>query len=126
MKVLGVGTDLVSVERIRRVACRYGERFLGRLFLPGERRYCEARKEPYPCYAARFAAKEAVLKALGTGLAGGTSWQDVEVVQENGAPGVKLRGRAAELAAARGVEKVFLTLSHDGTYALAFVVLVGR
>ncbi|WP_051275869.1 holo-ACP synthase [Desulfovirgula thermocuniculi] len=124
--MLGVGTDLVAVARIEKAACRFGERFLERVFLPGERRYCEARRDPYSCYAARFAAKEAVLKALGTGLTGGICWRDVEVVRENGAPGVRLRGRAAGLAAARGVEGVLLSLSHEGPFALAFVVLVGR
>lgn len=126
MKVLGVGTDLVAVARIEKAARRFGERFLERVFLPGERLYCEARRNPYPCYAARFAAKEAVLKALGTGLAGGICWRDVEVVREGGAPGVRLRGRAAGLAAALGVEKVLLSLSHEGPFALALAVAVGR
>ena len=124
--VCGVGSDLVSVGRIRQAARKFGERFTTRVFTERERRYCEARRDPYPCYAARFAAKEAVLKALGTGLAAGSTWRDVEVISgKRGAPRVELYGRVALIARERGIQKFLITLSHDGSYAVAFVVALG-
>lgn len=124
--VCGIGTDIVAIERIRWITGRFGERFLKRVFTHRERCYCAARRDPYPCYAARFAAKEAVLKALGTGLTAGCCWQDVEVVPDRrGAPRVELHGRTASLAMERGIKGVLLTLSHDGSCAVAFAVVLG-
>ncbi|MDQ0286746.1 holo-[acyl-carrier protein] synthase [Desulfofundulus luciae] len=124
--ICGIGSDLVSVGRIRQAVVKFGERFITRVFTGRERRYCAARRDPYPCYAARFAAKEAVLKALGTGLTAGCSWQDVEVIPgRQGVPRVELYGRAALLARERGIKKFLITLSHDGSYAVAFAVALG-
>ncbi|MBE3586100.1 holo-ACP synthase [Desulfofundulus thermocisternus] len=124
--ICSIGSDMVSVERIRQAVGKFGERFLSRVYTGGERQYCMARRDPYPCYAARFAAKEAVLKALGTGLTGGCSWRNVEVVSsKRGVPGVKLHGRAALLAREQGIKTFLLTLSHDDAYAIAFAVALG-
>ncbi|SHI37917.1 holo-ACP synthase [Desulfofundulus thermosubterraneus] len=124
--ICSIGSDMVSVDRIRQAIGKFGERFLARVFTWQERRYCTARRDPCPCYAARFAAKEAVLKALGTGLTAGCSWRNVEIVRDrHGAPGVELHGRAALLARERGIKKFLITLSHDGSYAVAFAVALG-
>lgn len=120
--VMGIGTDIIEIERIKKAVNRYGLRFLKRVYTVAEAELCSSRKDPYPCYAARFAAKEAVLKALGTGLAG-CRWTDVEVCSTiSGAPEVKLTGRASELARASGVIAVLLSLSHDRGRAVAFAV----
>lgn len=123
--MLGIGTDIVEIKRIKRSAVKYGQRFLQRLFTPAEIALCQARKEPWGCFAARFAAKEAVLKALGTGLAG-CRWTDVEVLPGPGrAPQVYLSGGALNRALSLGVERVLLSISHDRGRAVAFAVAVG-
>ncbi|MFQ5895455.1 MAG: holo-ACP synthase [Nitrospinota bacterium] len=140
--ILGVGVDLVEAARMRRALERWGERLLGRLFTDAEREYCEGRRERIPCYAARFAAKEAAFKALGVGLAEGLRWKDVEVERsvrrtpvhrtgESGQPAfsgprLRLSQRAAELARERGVHRLHLSLSHTPTHALAQVILEGE
>jgi holo-[acyl-carrier protein] synthase len=122
--VLGLGLDLVEVERIRSVIQRNGERFLGRVFTEGERAYCEAKAEPAVFYAARFAAKEAVAKAFGTGIGAEIGWLDIEVVRNvAGAPGIRLEGKGVVLARNRGVDRIFLSLSHTDGVAAASVVL---
>lgn len=122
--ILGVGLDLVAVERIRRLRERHGERFLRRVFTDAEAQACLTRADPAPSLAARFAAKEAGMKALGTGWGGGVGWLDLEVVGEPGTvPRLVLRGRAAELAGARGVGAVHLSLTHDAGVAAAVVFL---
>jgi holo-[acyl-carrier protein] synthase len=116
---LSVGVDLVEIRRIAALVERHGERFTGRVFTPGEVADCAGRVESL---AARWAAKEAVAKALGTGI-GAVGWQEIEVVRgESGCPAVILHGRAAALAAARGLTRWALSLAHDGGMALAFVV----
>ena len=116
---LAVGTDLVEIRRIAELVARHGERFTGRVFTPGEVADCGGRAESL---AARWAAKEAVAKALGTGI-GAVGWQEIEVLRgESGCPGVQLDGRAAALAAERGLTQWALSLAHDGGLALAFVV----
>jgi holo-[acyl-carrier protein] synthase len=116
---LAVGVDLVEVRRIAALVERHGERFTGRVFTPGERADCGGRAESL---AARWAAKEAVAKALGTGI-GAVGWQEIEVLRgESGCPAVLLHGRAAALAADRGLARWALSLAHDGGLALAFVV----
>lgn len=121
--VISIGTDLVQIQRFRAVVNRRGRPFLDRLFTLSELAACEKRGLPDVHLAARFAAKEAVFKALGTGLSLGMRWQDVEVVGGNRkAPGVYLSGLAKARAEALGVKTVLLSLSHDGQYALAFVV----
>ena len=116
---LAVGVDLVEVRRIAELVERHGERFIGRVFTPGEVADCGGRVESL---AARWAAKEAVAKALGTGI-GAISWQEIEVLRgESGCPSVQLHGRAATLATERRLARWALSLAHDGGMALAFVV----
>ncbi len=119
---MGVGTDLVHVPRLQQVLARHVG-FVARVYTPTEIAYCEEHREPGPRYAARFAAKEAVLKALGTGLARGMRWQDVEIVAGPARqPRVVLHGAVAEVARQQGVRAVQLSLSHAGEYALACAV----
>jgi len=124
--ILGVGIDLAGVDRIRREVARQGDGFLDEFLTPGEIAHCRAKSRPFPSFAARFAAKEALGKALGTGVAGTLSWRDIEVrVGERGAPRLALSGSAAAGAEARGVTRVHLSLTHEGGYAAAVVVLEG-
>ena len=124
--IAGVGIDLVPIERVWALLGRRGDRALARLFTPAEAQRCRASKHPPESFAARFAAKEAFFKALGTGWGRGGAWTEVEVVSAgNGAPSIRLSGRAAALAAERGVRRIHLSLTHaDGT-AAAVVVLEG-
>jgi holo-[acyl-carrier protein] synthase len=123
--IVSVGCDLVFVPQLRGVLERRGERFLERVLTAGERAYCAAKLDSVRSVAARFAAKEAVMKVLGTGWAQGVSWQGIEVVREPGhAPQIRLHGRTAELARARGIAHIHLSLSHSGEYAQAFCVAV--
>lgn len=124
MQVLGIGIDLVEVDRIQRAAARPG--FLERVYTAGERAAGEASAaHRYRRLAARFAAKEAALKALGTGLRGG-SWVEIEVVNDPlGKPELVLHGAFAELAAARGIRQLLVTLSHTEHYATAQVLALG-
>lgn len=122
--IVGIGIDLVNIERLRGVIDRYGARFVERILTAEERAYCERYDDAAPQVASRFAAKEAVLKALGTGLARGIRWQDLEVRREGqGPPGVRLAGRAAELADELDVARIHLSLSHDHGTAVAMVIL---
>ncbi len=108
------------------VTHRTGGRILVRLFTPAERDYCASQREPAACFAARFAAKEAVLKALGTGLAG-CRWHDVEIVRRaSGRPEVRLSGGAAREAEKRGIGEILLSIAHEREYAVAFAVALGR
>jgi holo-[acyl-carrier protein] synthase len=126
LTVRGIGIDLVPIPRMREVMARWQERFLTRVFTADEIAYCRARKDPVPHFAARFAAKEAGLKALGTGLRLGVSWRELEVQRERGGPPMLvLRGRSREIARARGGDRMLLALSHDGDYAIAQAMLVG-
>jgi len=124
--VVGVGVDLVLIPRIRRALERWDERFLTRVFTPEEIQYARGRRDPAQHLAARFAAKEATLKALGTGLTMGVRWREMEVRRTRGArPTLTLSGRTAALGAARGVRALHVSLSHDGEYALAQVLAAG-
>ena len=124
MAIVGLGTDLVEVSRFRRFVDEEKTALLKRLFTLDERDYAAAKSDPAPHLAARFAAKEACLKAFGLGLREGLSWQDMEVVPDRyGKPELVLRGRAAEVAGERHVEVVHLSYSHDGNYAVATVIL---
>jgi holo-[acyl-carrier protein] synthase len=126
-EITGIGVDLARIPRLRRVLERWDERFLRRVFTEQEIAYCRGRRDPVPHLAARFAAKEAALKALGTGLRMGVSWRELEVRRERGAaPTLVLSGRTGALARAKGTSRVLLSLTHDGDYALAQVVLLGR
>ena len=125
MTVRGIGIDLVPIPRMRQIMERWQERFLRRVFTADEIAYCRARKDPAPHFAARFAAKEAGLKALGTGLRLGVSWRELEVRRERGGPPMLvLRGRSREIARARGADRMLLALTHDGDYAIAQAMLV--
>ena len=122
----GVGTDIVEINRVRKAVERGGRRFLERVYTSAEIEFCDGVKDRFASYAARFAAKEAVLKALGSGLAG-CRWVDVEVRREKGSrPEVLLHGAAARLAKAQGIEAVLLSLSHSRDYAVAFAVAAGE
>ncbi|SHI91288.1 holo-[acyl-carrier protein] synthase [Malonomonas rubra DSM 5091] len=123
MAVVGIGTDLARIERFRKFL-QPDNKVLERIFSEDERSYALAMKDPAPHLAARFAAKEAFLKALGTGLRDGLSWQQVLVVRDQlGCPSLQLSGRAAEMLAERNVCSTHLSYSHDGDYAVATVVL---
>ena len=125
MDVKGIGIDLALIPRLRGVIARWDERFLLRVFTDEEIAYCRRRGDPAPHFAARFAAKEATLKALGTGLAMGAKWREMEVRrQPGGAPTMVLSGRCRALARDKGGHRVLLTLSHDGDYAIAHAMLV--
>ncbi len=120
--IRGVGIDVVDVGRVGRALERHGDRFVHRVFRPSE---VGSPASPRSL-AARFAAKEAVFKALGTGLSGGLRWTDVEVVvRPGGAPAIRLHGRAREAALALGVTRTHLSLTHDGGVAAAVVILEG-
>ncbi len=126
--ILGLGTDLIEVERIQRSLNRFGEHFLQRVYTPAEIAYCQGRqKTAAESFAARFAAKEAGAKALGTGISRGVSWQEFEVRRARGhAPELHLHGRAEEIAAALGILHLALSLTHTRGLALAVVVAEGE
>src|SRR5262245_43731109 len=124
--VKGVGVDLALISRVRDIVARWDERFLRRVFTDGEIAYCRGRRDPIQHYAARFAAKGATLKALGSGLSMGVRWQELEVRRERGqAPTMVLSGRSRSIAHARGGDRVLLSLTHDGDYAMAQAMLIG-
>ena len=124
--IIGIGIDLVEVGRIEKAMARWDGAFERRVFTEQELVYCMDKKRPAEHLAARFAAKEAVMKAFGTGLSGGVTWKDAQVVRdEKGKPGFVLTGRLNELAMKMGVGEAMLSLSHDKSYAVAQVVLVG-
>ncbi|MGA0845210.1 MAG: holo-ACP synthase [Luteolibacter sp.] len=120
MKIFGIGTDLVEVERIRSAIERHGKAFINRIFTPQEQGYCESMKQPAIHYAARFAAKEAAAKALGTGIGRHAALLDLQVARSSdGAPILELRGAAAEFAQKNGISQILISLSHTENYATA-------
>lgn len=122
--IIGIGVDIVEIGRMHEVLERHGDRFVNRVFTPGERDYCNGHRDPAPGFAARFAAKEALFKAIGTGWSSGVSWRDVEVLRDGrGAPSLRLTGAAAERSTAAGARKAHLSLSHSCDSAVAIVVL---
>jgi holo-[acyl-carrier protein] synthase len=121
--IFGVGIDLVEMERFKAAVARQGDRFLQKLFTPQERRYCEGRWNRIAHYTARFAAKEAVLKALGTGWSGGIRWTDVEVTRAGtGSVAVRLTGEAKKAAAKRKIRRLHLNITHAQTHAAAVAI----
>jgi len=124
MSVLSLGLDLTRIYRMQEALDRRGQRFLDRVFTPGEQAYCERRAVRRAThYAGRFAVKEAVMKALGTGWRLGVRWVDIEVVRQPGqAPEVQLHGRSAEIAAERGIGRILITITHDAGIAAAVAV----
>jgi holo-[acyl-carrier protein] synthase len=122
--IIGTGVDIAEVPRIRESIERFGDRFLRRIFTDGEIRYCERKARRYESYAARFAAKEAGMKALGTGWSRGVRWRDIEVVRPKGQrPTLQFHGQAAAIAASLGTKNIALSLTHTSDQALAHVIL---
>jgi holo-[acyl-carrier protein] synthase len=124
--IVGTGVDITEVARIRAAVDRFGKRFLKRVFTPEEVRYCVSKINAAERLAARFAAKEAGMKAIGTGLRRGVTWQDLEVVRLPGQrPQLRFSGKAAEFAARLGCKRTHLSLSHTAEQAIAYVILEG-
>ena len=124
--IVGIGVDMAEVSRVREAIERHGERFLKRIFTPAEIAYCRRHKDCYERFAARFAAKEAAMKALGTGWRRGVTWQDFEVSNlPTGKPCLQLSGKALEIYRGLGGSHLFVSLTHTGAYALAQVVIEG-
>jgi holo-[acyl-carrier protein] synthase len=122
--IVGTGVDIAEVPRIRESIERFGERFLHRIFTDGEIEYCERKASRFESYAARFAAKEAGMKALGTGWSHGVRWRDVEVVRPKGQrPTIQFHGQAAVFAEKLGARNIALSITHTSEHALAHVIL---
>lgn|SRR5580765_5778499 len=124
--IIGLGLDATEIERIAATISRYGDRFLQRVFTDGEIAYCNRRRVPAIHFAGRFAAKEAGMKALGTGHTQNVLWRDVEVVRHGGPPQLHFHGGAARRFAALGARGSLLTITHSETLALAQVLLLGQ
>lgn len=122
--ILGIGIDIIEVTRIASSFERFGERFVNRILLPDEITYCLTHKNPAPFIAARFAAKEAISKAFGTGIGAALGWQDMEIRRkESGEPFVVLHGKGKELFAKRDAKQLLISLSHTEHYAAATAFL---
>jgi len=122
--IKGIGIDIVEVKRIKDAVSKIGQPFLDRIYTPSEQQYCELANMPFYRYAARFAAKEAFFKALGTGLRYGMRWTDVEVMCDAlGRPSLQAYGMALTKLNECGADKIWLSMSHDGAYAIAQVIL---
>jgi len=120
--ILGTGIDIIEVARIAASYAKYGDKFVNRILLPDELAYCLTHRQPAPFLAARFAAKEAVSKALGTGAQ--LAWRDIEIRRkETGEPFVLLHGKGGELFAARGAARLLVSLTHTQHYAAATAIL---
>lgn len=127
MAVLGIGTDIVKVSRIKRLLDKHGERFAQRILHENELEVFQQRKTSKSYLAKRFAAKEALAKALGTGIAKGISFEEIEVINnEEGKPELILHGKASEIAKQMGVQNLFISLSDEKKYAIAYVILEGK
>ncbi len=127
MSVVGIGREIIECLRIAKMIERHGEIFLTRVYTQQEIEYCTARKAATQHYAGRFAAKEAVLKALGTGWTRGIQWRDIEVRNEmGGRPIIHLGGAAAEFAHKMGIKEMLISISHCRTHATAYALAVGK
>jgi holo-[acyl-carrier protein] synthase len=124
MEIIGLGLDATEIDRVAAVLDRYGERFLRRIFSEGEIAYCMRRRHPAQHLAGRFAAKEAAMKALGTGRSRGVLWRDIEVVRRGGPPQLELHGGAARRFAALKAARILVTITHSRNLALAQVLLM--
>src|SRR5579859_4060972 len=121
--IVGVGTDIVEIVRIGQMIERHGEHFLTRVYTEEEIRYCQRRKESYQHFAGRWAAKEAVMKTLGTGWTRGVGWLDIEVAtKRSGQPVINIRGTAKEIAHHLGIDEVLISISHCRAYATATAI----
>lgn len=124
--VIGIGTDIIECVRIAKMIEKHGELFLKRVYTYAEIAYCSCRKSANQHYAGRWAAKEAVLKALGTGWAHGIQWTDIEVVNEiGGRPHIELDGQAKAISQQQGIHEILISISHCRSYAIAYATAVG-
>jgi len=123
--IIGLGIDATDIDRIAQTIERYGDRFVHRIFTEGEVAYCQRRRVPAIHFAGRFAAKEAAMKALGTGHSQGVLWRDVEVVRRGGPPQLLLHGGAGRRFAKMGARSSLLTITHSESLALAQVLILG-
>ncbi len=124
MVIIGVGIDLVQIERLEKAVDRFGEAFLQRVFCPVEISWCKKKQNPYPCFAARFAAKEAFVKALGTGFSGGITLKDIWIERlDTGAPVLRFSNRAKQMMEELGSSSVHVSLTHERDVAAAVVVM---
>jgi len=127
MVIIGIGTDIIECPRIGMMIEQHGELFLRRVYTDREIRYCQARKHAMEHFAGRWAAKESILKAIGTGWTRGIAWTDVEVRnQPGGAPKVLVCGAAKEAAVEKGIVDIMISISHCRTYATAYAMAIGR
>jgi holo-[acyl-carrier protein] synthase len=124
MAIIGLGFDATDIPRVRELLARYGDRFLRRLFTDGEIAYCMRHRDPVPSLAARFASKEAAMKALGTGRSRGVLWKDIEVFRRSGPPQLRLTGGALRRFEALHARRSLLTITHAQTLAMAQVLLL--
>ena len=124
--VIGIGIDIAEVDRVREAIARHGERFISRIYTEAERCYCESKANRFERFAGRFAAKEAAMKAIGTGWRRGVAWRDFEVTRAaSGQPIIRFSGEAAVIAESLGVKKALVTISHTELQAVAQVLLEG-
>jgi holo-[acyl-carrier protein] synthase len=126
MTIVGLGTDAPDIPRIAAAIERYGSRFLSRILTDEELAYCLRRRDPTPHVAGRFAAKEAGMKAIGTGHSHGVLWRDIEVIRRGGPPQLRFHRAAADHFARLRAERALLTITHAQTIAIAHVILLGR
>jgi holo-[acyl-carrier protein] synthase len=127
MQIIAQGLDLIDIERIEAIWQEHPDRFLDRILTPAEREYCERKKFPLPHIAGRFAAKEAILKVMGTGWRGQIAWTDIEILNdEAGQPHVTLSGYTGELAAKMGITRMLISITHTSQFAAASATGVGE
>ena len=125
--IVGIGTDIIECLRIAQMIERHGELFITRVYTQTEIQYCQSRKQATQHFAGRWAAKEAILKALGTGWRRGISWRDIEIRNESGGrPVVALRGGARDIVESRGITQMLISISHCRSHATAYALAVGR
>ncbi|MBI5043067.1 MAG: holo-ACP synthase [Nitrospirae bacterium] len=125
--IFGIGIDLVKIKRIEKAVTRWHEHFVDRVFTKKEQEYSYRQSNPYQHFAARLAAKEAILKAIGTGWSGGIKWTDVEIINsEKGKPEVIAHGKVKDMIDLYGIKEIMISLSHDTEYAIAQAVLTGE
>ncbi len=126
-RIIGIGTDITECLRIAQMIERHGELFINRVYTPLEIQFCQSRLHATQHFAGRWAAKEALLKALGTGWRRGISWRDIEVVSEGGgAPSMQMHGEASNVAKHLGIERVMISISHCRSHATAYALAVGE
>lgn len=124
--IIGLGTDIVEVPRIAKMITDHGDHFLESVFTPGEIAHCQPRRDPTPHYAGRWAAKEAVMKVLGTGFTTDVGWTEIEIkVKPSGQPYIELHGKTHSFADRMGVKEILITISHTSNYATATAIGIG-